>query len=141
MPSQSDIAALEAQLQRLLAMSPPELRIQWPKAWGSPAPRWSAELLRLGIAYKLQEKVYGGLKQSTLRELNRIAAAGDAVKLRAGTQLVRSWHGRTVSVLVADNGFVWESRTYASLTAIAREVTGAGWSGPRFFGLKDQPNG
>ena len=54
-----------------------------------------------------------------------------------GTQLVRSWHGRTISVLVTDDGFLFEEQTYGSLTAIAREVTGAGWSGSRFFGFSE----
>jgi hypothetical protein len=50
-------------------------------------------------------------------------------------RLVRSWHGRTISVLVGEGGFMFEDRTYRSLSRIAREVTGAAWSGPRFFGL------
>ena len=141
MPSQADVAALDQQLERLPAMTPAELRTEWPKAWGSPAPRWSAELLRLGIAYKLREKVDGGLKPSTLRELRRISAAAKNPQLKPGTELIRSWHGRTISVIVTENGFEFERRAYASLTAIAKEVTGAGWSGPRFFGLKEPARG
>ena len=133
--------AVDQQLERLATLSPAELRSEWPKVWGSAAPRWSPDLLRMGLAYKLQEKVYGGLKATTLRELRRIGSGADAAKLKPGTRLVRSWHGRTVSVLVTDDGFTFEDQSYASLTAIAREVTGAGWSGPRFFGLKDQPRG
>ncbi len=133
--------ALDAQLARLTACTSAELRDQWPRLWGSPAPRWSADLLRLGIAYKLQEQAYGGLSPTTLRALRRIAGGADAQTLRPGTQLVRDWHGRTITVLVTDGGYVWEDRPYASLTAIAREVTGAGWSGPRFFGLTDPPRG
>jgi hypothetical protein len=56
-------------------------------------------------------------------------------QLKPGTRLVRSWHGRTISVLVSEAGYVFEDRTYRSLSRIAREVTGAFWSGPRFFGL------
>jgi hypothetical protein len=56
-------------------------------------------------------------------------------QLKPGTRLVRSWHGRTISVLVSEAGYVFEDRTYRSLSRIAREVTGAAWSGPRFFGL------
>ena len=49
---------------------------------------------------------------------------------------MRSWHGRTVVVVIEEAGYRFEERSYASLTAIAREVTGAAWSGPRFFGIK-----
>lgn len=141
MPGTSEVAALERQLERLGTMSPAELRSEWPLVWGSPTPRWSAELLKLAIAYRLQERVYGGLKPATLRELRRISGSAGNPKLKAGTRLVRSWHGRTVSVLVTDDGFTFEDRAYSSLTAIAKEVTGAGWSGPRFFGLKELARG
>lgn len=141
MPGAGEAAALRDKLGRLETMSPAELRVEWPKVWGSVAPRWSADLLRLGIAYKLQERVFGGLKTSTLRELRRAAGNAANPKLRPGTQLVRSWHGRTVSVLVTGEGFTFEDRSYASLSAIAKEVTGTGWSGPRFFGLKELASG
>ncbi len=55
---------------------------------------------------------------------------------------MRSWNGRTVSVEAQSDGFVFEDQHYASLSAIAREVTGTNWSGPRFFGLRGYtPNG
>jgi hypothetical protein len=59
------------------------------------------------------------------------------VQLKAGTRLLRSWNGRSVSVLVTGSGFEFEDREYRSLSSIAREVTGAAWSGPRFFGLRN----
>lgn len=141
MPSVAAIAELDRQLDRLATLSPSELRAEWPRVWGSVTPRWSPDLLRLGIGYKLREKVHGGLKPTTLRELRRISSAAAHPKLKPGTQLVRSWHGRTVSVIVTPDGFEFEGRAYASLTAIAKEVTGAGWSGPRFFGLKELARG
>ena len=55
--------------------------------------------------------------------------------LAPGARLVRGWHGRTIEVLATEEGFLFEGRSYRSLTSIAREVTGARWSGPRFFGL------
>ena len=57
------------------------------------------------------------------------------VALSPGTRLIREWNGRTIAVEVREDGFVWEDRTYRSLSEIARAVTGAHWSGPRFFGL------
>jgi hypothetical protein len=58
------------------------------------------------------------------------------ISLTAGTRLIREWNGQTIAVEVTDAGFVWNDRMWRSLTEIAREVTGAHWSGPRFFGLK-----
>jgi hypothetical protein len=58
-----------------------------------------------------------------------------APRIRAGARLVREWNGRTHTVTVEEEGFTYAGRNYRSLTAIAREITGARWSGPRFFGL------
>ena len=60
----------------------------------------------------------------------------DDLSLKPGTRLVRDWNGRTLNVLVCDEGFELDGRQYGSLTQIAHDVTGARWSGPRFFGLK-----
>jgi hypothetical protein len=134
------VARIDVQLAALTIMSPSELQIEWERAYGTPAPRLSPDLLRRGIGYRLQEKAGQPLPASALRQLRPRgvadqAAARPTVTLRAGAQLVRTWHGRTISVSVEDEGFLFEGRRYASLTSIAREVTGAAWSGPRFFGL------
>jgi hypothetical protein len=77
-----------------------------------------------------------------VRELERTALCAGAptaprapTKLAPGARLIREWRGRTVAVLTTEDGFSWEGRPYRSLSQIAREVTGAHWSGPRFFGL------
>ncbi len=57
------------------------------------------------------------------------------VTLTTGTRLVREWNGRTISVEVVDDHFVWNDAPYRSLSEIARAVTGTRWSGPRFFGI------
>ena len=86
-----------------------------------------------------------GLSKSIIRKLKRLnldSAASDAQKpappisLKAGTRLVREWRGVTHTVLVHADGFEWNGRRYRSLTSVAREITGAHWSGPRFFGLR-----
>jgi hypothetical protein len=77
------------------------------------------------------------------RELERFGATGSAaveparksVVLSPGTRLIREWNGRTIAVEVREDGFFWEDRIWRSLSEIARTVTGAHWSGPRFFGL------
>jgi hypothetical protein len=77
------------------------------------------------------------------RELERVAGGVPkapqlkrAPSLTPGARLIREWNGRTIVVEVREVGFCWEERTFRSLSEIAREVTGAHWSGPRFFGLR-----
>ena len=130
------MARLAEQLIALATMSLADLGPEWERVHRAPAPQIAADLLRLGIAYRLQERALGGLSRATAGALRKRAGqtrAGEGA--RPGTRLVRSWNGRTISVLVEEDGFVWEDRRYRSLSAIAREVTGAAWSGPRFFGL------
>jgi hypothetical protein len=128
---------VEAQLAALEQMSPKDLRAEWERLYKAAAPAISADLLRLGLAYRLQERAYGGLSAKVRRELERPGGSKRSVQLKAGTRLLRSWNGRTVSVLVTDTGFEFEDREHRSLSSIAREVTGAAWSGPRFFGLNN----
>src|SRR5262249_40160033 len=56
---------------------------------------------------------------------------------RSGTILVREWQGRAHHVTVVDDGFLWNGRTYHSLSGIARAITGTNWNGPRFFGMRE----
>jgi hypothetical protein len=59
--------------------------------------------------------------------------------MKPGLRLVREWRGETHTVLVLEDGFEWNGNRRRSLSAIAREITGTHWSGPRFFGLKRSP--
>jgi hypothetical protein len=131
---------LTERLESLDAMGAAELADEWERAYGMPTPRISPDLLRLGIAWRLQEKKLGGLGRDARMALNPGACHSDATaprgrKLTPGTRLVRDWHGVGHSVTVLDSGFEYEDRHWPSLTAIARHITGAKWSGPRFFGL------
>ncbi len=125
---------LEAGLAKLAGLSAVEVRAEWERAHGAPAPRLAPDLLRLVLAYRLQERALGGLARASKAAL-RSTGRPTAPPLKLGTRLLRSWHGRDVAVLVDADGYLFEDRRYASLSAIAREVTGAAWSGPRFFGL------
>jgi hypothetical protein len=125
-----------------------ELRGEWRRLHRAPPPmRLSRDLLMRGITYKLQERSLGGLSSSILRKLERLnldSKANDGQKpvppisLKAGTRLVREWRGVTHTVLVHADGFERNGRRYGSLTIIARAITGAHWSGPRFFGLRSR---
>ena len=121
-----------------------ELRCEWRRLYRSEPPRISRDLLIRGVGYRLQEIQNGGLGKSTRRKLKTLAkmfrtegrvAPDPGLSLKPGARLVREWHGRTHTVTVAEDGFEYAGTTYPSLTKIAKKITGAHWSGPRFFGL------
>jgi hypothetical protein len=127
------MARIDEELAALMALPDVALGEEWRKVYRSAPPRISPDLLRRGIAYRLQERAYGKLSPQVARVL---ASGGRAApEVSAGTRLVREWNGRTIDVIATDAGMIWEGRTYRSLSAIAREVTGTAWSGPRFFGV------
>ncbi len=135
---------LAAELARLEYLSLVKLREAWRRLYQTPPPaRLSRDLLRRGIAYRLQERAFGGLSRSSLRRLqpgsDETSHGGERpprVSLKPGTQLVREWHGMTHTVIILAEGVEWRGRRYTSLSVVAREITGAHWSGPRFFGLR-----
>jgi hypothetical protein len=121
-----------------------ELRQEWRRLYHCEPPRLSRDLLVRGIGYRLQELQHGGLSNSTRRKLKTLAKAfrtegrvapDPGLSLKPGARLVREWHGRTHTITVTEDGFEYAGVTYASLTKIAKKITGAHWSGPRFFGL------
>lgn len=129
---------LAAEFERLKGLGLIELREAWRRLHQTPPPaRLSREILLRGLTYKLQESAFGGLARSSLRRLQpgSVEASRPRVSLKPGTQLVREWHGVTHTVLILDDGVAWRGQRYKSLSVVAREITGAHWSGPRFFGL------
>jgi len=126
-------------------MSPAELRAAWREQFRKPAPDIGPDLLRRGLAWQIQSRVRGGLLPSARKsiakahkqlERNGSTTSDRDLVIKPGTRLVREWHGRTYHVLVLDKGFEHAGRRFESLSQIARAITGAHWSGPRFFGLK-----
>jgi len=89
------------------------------------------------IAYRVQERAFGGLDRESLRFLDGLARHGGSPRrrLKPGTVLVREYEGQRHTVTVARDGFDWQGTFYPSLSAIARAITGTAWSGPRFFAL------
>lgn len=130
-------------LDVLADMAADELRVEWVRRYAAPTPNLSPDLLRLGLAYRLQEQRLGGVSRSTKTILCQLAALPkDGVrkgqpprKLTIGTRLVRDWHGVGHTVTVLENGFEYAGQQWRSLTAIAKAITGSHWNGPRFFGL------
>jgi hypothetical protein len=141
-----DAAACREALSRLPELDLGELRQQWRALYKAEAsPHLSRELILRAVAYRMQELTLGGLRPEPQRQLRQFAQqlkrSGEArmrarPELSPGTRLVRQWQGRTYEVVALDDGFSWQGTRYGSLSAIARKITGTAWSGPLFFGLK-----
>ena len=121
-----------------------ELREEYRRLFHTDAPKLSRDLLVRAIGYRRQEVEHGGLGNATRRKLQTIAQAlrstgrvgpTPSLSLKPGARLVREWQGRTHTVTVTDDGFEYAGTSYSSLSMIAKKITGAHWSGPRFFGL------
>lgn len=139
------MTSFEQQLAELPGMTPSQLRARWRDCWRKAAPDIGPDLLRRGIAWKLQSRVYGSVPTHIKRELERAAESlrrGEYLlgakrrSLKPGTRLVRSWRGKVHGVLVLDDGYEYDDRRFSSLTQVASAITGTHWSGPDFFGLK-----
>jgi len=136
-------------LKNLPAMNRDALCRQWQECFRKPAPAGvRREILVRILAYRIQEQAYGGLSAQSRRRLDEVASAmstGDPkaaisnmVSAKPGTQLIRSWKGKTHTVTIEESDYQYEGRRYRSLSEIARHITGTQWSGPLFFGLKSR---
>src|ERR1700722_5542024 len=132
------------EIAELSALDAEALRQQWARLLGRDPPlTLGRSTLIQAIAYRLQERAFGGLKPSTQRILNRVAGETTSAnskrtpahKTGAGTVLIREWRGVTHRVTVPDDDVVYRGQRYKSLSEVARLITGTHWSGPRFFGL------
>ena len=143
---------LQARIAALSELPIAELRQAWSEAWGVPPPKGARRrLLMLGIAWKWQAEVEGGLPKPLERRLATLEAAfrqGGAAKLNGhrhsrprllpGARLIRIWKTERHEVLVAESGYLWDGRGWGSLSSIARAITGTQRNGPAFFGLRDR---
>lgn len=114
----------------------------WTGIFGTAVPKGlSQAFLRRFLATEIQARRSGGLPLRVRKALAQEKDREDRSKrsaLRPGTRLLREWNGVTHVVEVTADGFTWKDTTWGSLSVIAREITGAHWSGPRFFGLTGQ---
>jgi hypothetical protein len=130
---------LEAELDSIATLGLNELRSLWLKMAGQGAPKvLSRALLARMIAHRLQEQQLGKLSREMRQRLDGLArGGGEPVRhLKVGTVMVREHQGVTHEVIVVPGGFSWRDKTYPSLSAIAKGITGTSWNGPRFFGLR-----
>ncbi len=137
---------IENEIAQLEALNSRELRKQWRRFYHSDPPAAFSRDLRIrAITFKMQERVHGSLPKAVERRLRNLVDDLDDIGnetfptdtiLRPGTKLLREWHGKTHTVVALEDGFEYEGRWYRSLTMVARAITGAHWSGPRFFGTR-----
>ncbi len=127
---------MKVDLNALTRASRDELVECWQQTFGQlPPPRVHRTLLAGGLAWHLQMQNQSSWSPTRIRKMLE-QASGRKLILPPGTHLIREWQGRRHQVTVLAAGFGYEGRTYRSLTAITREITGISWSGPRFFGIK-----
>ena len=133
-----------------MAMSADELSRAWRKIVGGPAPaNLPKSLLSRALTYRLQADQQGDLGSETIRLLVAIAndlAAGKTPdikppserRLKPGTVLMREYQGVRHRVMIMEEGYTWQGKTYTSLSSAAKAITGTNWNGQRFFGLKEK---
>jgi len=148
--SQTETERISSEISRLFELKVSALKQQWRDVYGNePPPRASKKLLASAIAYKIQERAFGGLKPSIIRLLERASEEADGrqiprrfTRASTGTVLIREWQGKSHHVTVLERGGVlYRTKSYRSLSQVARVITGCRWSGPLFFGLRGRSKG
>ena len=141
---------VQQRLESLRGMNKAALRAQWLELFHRPVGQLRKDLLIRILSYRIQEQAYGGLSSIThnrLRQLARVfernpnGAILNVPTIKPGTRLLRQWQRQTHSVTILEDGFEYKGNRYASLSQIARLITGTRWSGPLFFGLKGNRKG
>jgi hypothetical protein len=140
--------AVQSELEVVAAAPIAELRKRYVEAFRTQPPKaFGPDLLRRTIAYRLQKKAYGGLPKETERLLDQLVKAYLAKpfgrielprRIKPGSMLVRTWNKKVYRVMVQENGFAYDGKTFTSLSEIATLITGTKWNGPRFFGLRSK---
>lgn len=140
---------IEARLAALPKMSKTELLALWKELFGGlPRDEVRRDTLIKFVGHRMQEQAYGGPSAATRKRLSELtrkfeanpnADLSDTPRIKPGTRLIRDWRGQTHRVTVLEKGYEYAGKRHASLSLIARLITGTRWSGPLFFGLRDRP--
>jgi Protein of unknown function (DUF2924) len=138
--------AVEAELDRLPTTPIADLRKRYRELFRAEPPKaFGPDLLRRSIAQRIQEKAYGGLSRAAQRLLDQLVKQALTKpngrlelprRIKPGSELVRTWKGKSYRVTVMANGFAYDGKTFTNLSEIASAITGTRWNGPRFFGLR-----
>jgi hypothetical protein len=139
------MSPLEQEIGAIEDLPTHELRIAWRRHYRTEPPRcMPRDLMIRALAYRLQERANGGLAPAAKRKLRSLVAEIETkgtqvfdpgIALKPSARLVREWAGGTHTVIVLEDGFEYDGERCPSLTKIAAKITGAHWSGPRFFGI------
>ena len=141
-PRNRDLAKLDREIAGLAGQPTQELRRAWRTLHHTGPPLGlSRDLIIRGLADQLQQRAHGGPSRALQRRVRILADEFEKgarsfdpdTVLKTGATLVRQWRGHTHTVLVREDGFEYDGQRYRSLTVIAERITGAHWSGPRFF--------
>ncbi len=145
--------SLDDEIAHLRGLDLKGLRVRWQSTFKRQAPAHLPRHLLFGIlAYRIQADQLGDLDAATARLLEQIGSGGTKIdiarmasdfdreqtELRTGTLLTREWNGTSERVMVLNDGFAWNGKTWDSLSGVAFAITGTRWNGPRFFGLRDK---
>jgi hypothetical protein len=140
----SDCEAIEAEIDRVRSLSLDALRSLWRTTFRSSSPpAFTKDLVARFLCWHIQEQALGGLDPQIAKLVDGFARGERPAaerRLKPGTVLVREYQGERHTVTVVPGGYVWREATYASLSIIARAITGTAWNGPRFFGLRTSIN-
>jgi hypothetical protein len=148
------VAAVHAEIAGLRDLDAKGLQRLWRERCGlPPGPGLKGELLRAALAYRQQEQVFGGLSPFTAKRLAQVAKSfarevgrgragpDDSIRpalhrrIKPGSRLIREWRGTVHEVVVLPEGYLWNGAVHASLSTIARTMTGTSWNGWTFFGV------
>jgi hypothetical protein len=137
---------LSEQIAALPSLNKAQLLVIWAENFKKdPPPSLRKELMVPILAYRMQEKEFGGLSNSARRRLREVAASLKTDKPsqersdsapQTGARLLRTWRGQMHEVIATGDGYLYRGKIYSSLSKIAREITGTRWSGPLFFGVR-----
>jgi hypothetical protein len=117
----------------------------WKETFGRSAGKLRPEVMLPILAFRIQEKAYGGLSSSTREKLHEITLSVSPKcrqqeeardRFKPGTRLVREWKGTRYEVILSEDGYEYKGEKYKSLSPIACRITGSHWSGPAFFGTR-----
>lgn len=141
-PPGANAGYIAQEIERISGLDLASVRALWRATFKKEPPgALTRDLLVRQLAWHIQEKAFGGHDTATLKLLDAYGRQdADKVvlfrRLKPGTSVVREYQGVRHIVTISEGGFVWQGKTYDSLSAIAREITGSRWNGPRFFGLR-----
>ena len=129
---------VDAELASIAAMGVEDLRALWRKRRAcDPSPALTKDLIARVLAWSLQVEAFG--EPARVRRILASMGAGSTPlpgrRVKPGSVIMREYEGTVHEVTVMPNGFLWQDKSWPSLSAIAFEITGTKWNGPRFFGV------